>query len=374
MTSATQNIVLHLVTSLDFGGVETHMETLALQAEAVPTPLLFCAIGGGGAVEARMRQLGAEVVCLRKPVRLPALLSIVALYRLFRKVRPLVVHTHGSEANFCGLIAAWLARVPVRIGEEIGIPTHGLKARIAFRAVYALAHRVAGISNAVVDWLVANGEIPRRKGVRLYCPVQLPEFGPRPPELGTTFRIGFVGRLEAVKNPVSLLDAVADLRATGLPAELWVIGDGSQREMLEQHAQRAGVSDDVVFYGYYPGNPAELVRQCHVYVQPSLSEGFGLAFVEAMGCGVPVIVTATGAAPEIVEHDVTGWVLATGDAVSLAQCLRSAHSSGASNLAAIGEKARAAVERRFLPGAYLTEAHAVYLQVLGRRRVVPDVA
>lgn len=350
------------------------METLALQADAVSTPLLFCAIGGGGAVEAKMRQLGAEVVCLRKPVRLPALQSILALYRLFRKVRPLVVHTHGSEANFCGLIAAWIARVPVRIGEEIGIPAHGPKARFAFRAVYALAHRVAGISDAVVDWLVDNGEIPRRKGVRLYCPVQLPAFGPRPPELGTTFRIGFVGRLEAVKNPVALLDAVADLRSTGLPAELWVIGDGSQREMLEQHAQRIGISDHVVFYGYYPANPEALVRQCHVYAQPSFSEGFGLAFVEAMGCGVPVIVTATGAAPEIVEHDVSGWILATGDADSLAQSLRDAYSLGASGLSAIGETARAAVERRFLPGVYLREAHALYLEVLGRRRVLRDVA
>ena len=69
-----------------------------------------------------------------------------------------------------------------------------------------------------------------------------------------------------------------------------------------------GLTEKVKLWGYQ-SDPAELIRQCHVYVQPSISEGFGLALVEAMGCGVPVIATAVGGAPEIIKDGETGWLL-----------------------------------------------------------------
>ena len=129
VSDSSKPIVVHVVTSLDFGGVESHMETLATHAGESSMRLMFCAIGGGGSVARRMTAAGADVVCMDKPIRLPCLSAIAGLYRMFRRTRPLVVHTHGAEANVCGLIAAWLARVPVRVGEEIGMPDHGRKAR-----------------------------------------------------------------------------------------------------------------------------------------------------------------------------------------------------------------------------------------------------
>ncbi|MDQ3057707.1 MAG: glycosyltransferase [Pseudomonadota bacterium] len=363
MTDSRKPIVVHLVTSLDFGGVESHMETLARHAAGSSMALVFHAIGPGGAVERSMKTLGAHVVAMNLSTRLPALSSIVTLYRLFRRMRPLVVHTHGAEANVCGLIAAWLARVPVRIGEEIGMPDHGPKARAVFRGIYMLAHRVVGISQAVTDWLVASGEVPPRKAVRLYNPVELPAFAQDAPSLESVFRIGFVGRLEQVKNPRVLIDVLAGLRRDGIAAELWLVGDGSQRAMLQAHADEQGMSQHVVFHGYQP-DPARFVRQCHVYVQPSLSEGFGLAFVEAMGAGVPVIVSAFGGAAEIVQHDVTGWIVAEPSEALLTGALLSVHGLGTQHLLSVGRAARTSVERRFQPASYLTALDALYAQVL----------
>lgn len=360
-TDDARPLVLHLVTTLDFGGVESHMETLARHAGASSMQMVFCAIGGGGAVEKNLRSMGARVICLHQSTGLPAPRSILALHRLFRRLRPFAVHTHGAEANFCGLIAAWLARVPVRVGEEIGLPAHSATARAVFRAVYLCAHRVVGVSQAVADWIVASGEAPRNKVVRLFNPVELPAFGQQAPNSHELLRVGFVGRLETVKNPGALIDALAQLRDAGIRAELWLIGDGSQRTMLEHRAEAVGLSAEVVFHGYQP-HPAELVRQCHVYVQPSLSEGFGLAFVEAMGCGVPAIVTATGGACEIVDNGVTGWIVPTPDAHVLAQALTRAIALGPQALRAMGDRARAAVEQRFQPSQYLEDLHALYMQ------------
>ena len=93
---------------------------------------------------------------------------------MIARVRPAVVHAHGAEGNLFGLAAAALARVPVRIGEEIGLPDDSRRARFAFRTVYRSAHRVIGVADAVRDWLVRSGEVPPAKAIRIYNPVQLP--------------------------------------------------------------------------------------------------------------------------------------------------------------------------------------------------------
>jgi glycosyltransferase involved in cell wall biosynthesis len=369
-TAGPQRLVVHLVTSLDFGGVESHMLTLARHASAQPERLLFCAIGAGGAVAGQLREAGAEVLCLERDTRLPALPAIAALVRLFRRLRPAVVHCHGAEANFCGLPAAWLAGVPVRVGEEIGMPAHGWLARQAFRLAYRFAQRVIGISDAVTGWLVASGEVPAAKACRMYNPVQLPAFGPLMAAGTDSFLIAFVGRLEAVKNPAVLVAVVARLRKMGVPARLWLVGDGSQRALIERLVADAGLADSVQLHGYQP-DPAELVRRCHVYVQPSLSEGFGLAFVEAMGCGVPVLVTATGGAAEIVEPGRTGWIVPDAGADGLVEVLFQAWQGGQPELLAMGRRARAAVEQRFRPEAYLRELDLLYQRVRNGRHLLP---
>jgi len=168
------SVVIHLITTLDFGGVEKHMEVIASSLDKSSFEHIFVAIGAGGATEERLKALGARVYCLNLPTRIPSISSISALFSFFREHKPWVVHAHGAEANFHGLIAAWLARVPVRIGEEIGIPSHGLKAKFIFRHVYGISHRVVGISRSVTNWLVDSGEVPSSKATLIYNPVVLP--------------------------------------------------------------------------------------------------------------------------------------------------------------------------------------------------------
>lgn len=363
-TSASEtkpSLVIHVLTSLDYGGVERHMEIIASVLDHSPMRHIFVAIGSGGAAETKLRSLGADVRCLGQKTNIPSLGGLMALIKLFRRERPLAVHTHGAEANFHGLLAALLARVPVRIGEEIGIPCHSNKAKGIFRLVYGTAHRVVGISQSVTDWLVASGEVSQNKATRIYNPVQLPALNQHiavPPDV---FRIGFVGRLESVKNPLALLDALLLLLADDTACELWFVGDGSERTELEQRISSKGLAEKVRLFGYQP-NPDSLVRQCHVYVQPSLSEGFGLALVEAMGCGVPVIATAVGGAPEIIQHGKTGWLLPQASPALLAAALKEARQLGPEKLREMGLHARESVEGRFEPIHYLEQIEVLYRQ------------
>ncbi|WP_349617557.1 glycosyltransferase [Azotobacter salinestris] len=358
--TAPRPSVLHLLTSLHFGGVEKRMELLAEQP-AGDMQHLFCAIGDGGSAERLLKTLGAPVHCLHQPAKIPSPAAILALVRLLRRLRPTVLHAHGAEANFHGLIAARLAGVPVRVGEEIGIPTHSAHARRVFRQLYRCAHCVVGISDAVTGWLVDSGEVPPAKAIRVYNPVKLPSGRDTRAPTADRLRIGFVGRLEAVKNPLALVEAVALLRARGIPAELWLIGEGREREHLEACIRAQELDAQVRLLGYRP-HPDAYVRQCHVYVQPSRSEGFGLALVEAMGCGVPVIATAVGGAPEIVAPGTTGWLLPEATPSALAAALEEAWRLGPQRLAAMGARARGAVEGRFEPARYKSRLETLYRQ------------
>jgi len=362
------HVVLHIVTSLDFGGVERHMEFIARTRNYAKMRHVFVALGGDGATSKKMRAQGVDCLCLGRKTTIPSVSAFSGLLKLFYQERPFVVHTHGAEANFHGLTAAFLARVPVRIGEEIGIPSHSKKARAIFQQVYRTAQRVIGISQSVTDWLVASREVPAVKAIKIYNPVELPEFIERIIAPRDIFRIGFVGRLEAVKNVNSLLNAFITLRANGTPCELWIIGDGSERSALERRILERSLTDEVLLFGYQD-DPAFFMRQCHVCVQPSLSEGFGLAVVEAMGCGVPVIATASGGTPEIIDHGKTGWLLLRASPEAIFDALEEAWVLGPEKLREMGIRARESVEGRFEPTQYIRHIESLYRQIYSEQQV-----
>ncbi len=350
--------VLHVTACMDFGGVETHLTTISTQ-QSPHFEHAFLAITRGGSAGDAITQNGASFHAMGCPAR-PSPKTIYKLYRYFRQLKPVVVHTHGSEANIQALLAAWLAGVPVRIGEEIGIPSHSSKAKFFFRQAYRFASKVIGVSEAVRNWLVEHREVPATKATILYNPVRLPAARQREDQ-PANLRIGCVGRLEPVKNPLALLDAFASLTAGHAGAELWFIGDGSQKALLMQRAGElgVGVGHKVVFHGFQSA-PERFIRQCSLYVQPSVSEGFGLALVEAMGCAVPVLATAVGGAPEIIEHGATGWLTDRTDSQSLASALRDVLQHPEEHLTAIGQAGRMAVARRFQPSEYMNALESLY--------------
>jgi glycosyltransferase involved in cell wall biosynthesis len=351
---------MHVVNGLDYGGVERHMAVLAEHLDSARLRHVFVALDQGGAAAESMRALGADVTCLGRESRIPSISAWCALWREIRRVRPDIVHTHGAEANFHGLLAAAAAGVPVRVAEEIGIPGHSRVARRVFRQVYRLATAVIGVSAVVTHWLCSSGEVDERRSVTLENPVKLPApAAARGSHRDDRLRIACVGRLEPVKNPAGLLAAFAALPPDCGAAELWFIGDGSQRAALETTARARGLAGRVRFLGFQP-SPEVLLRQCDLVVQPSLAEGFGIALVEAMACGLPVISTRVGIAPQLITAGEQGWLVVEPTAQCLGEALRLALRLSPRERLEMGLRARAAVVGRFQPERYLHRLETLY--------------
>lgn len=357
--------VLHVLTSLDFGGVESHIRIIAKNPEFTRFEHHFCAIRNGGAISEELLASGKKVAVLGVKSRIPSLSAIRDLIRLIHKKQPDILHTRGAEANFHGLIAGRICRVPVCIAEEIGFPNHSRKAQLAFRLIYRLADCVVAISEAVKCKLIDLGEVKPKRIYVLLNPTQMHSERAKParPHL---FKVGFVGRLEEVKNPLALVRAAGLLRDRGLSLKVTIVGDGSQRKMLEAEIVRLNLSEVVALTGFSP-NPFELLLESSLYVQPSLSEGFGLALVEAMSAGIPVLTTAVGGAPEIITEGKNGWLLQSTDAEAVAERIGQLTSMTMDELQAIGIAGRASVVERFSPLAYFRKCDNLYDLMLERK-------
>lgn len=108
------------------------------------------------------------------------------------------------------------------------------------------------------------------------------------------------GRLSLEKKPQRSLNTLATLRANGLPVRLVMAGDGPLRRRLERHAARSALP--VTFAGFLPDRArlAALLASADVAIAPGPAETFGLAALEALACGTPVVVSAESALPEVV--------------------------------------------------------------------------
>lgn len=164
--------------------------------------------------------------------------------------------------------------------------------------------RTEVIYNAGVDSRVLNGvlELPKE---------ELPQNGPL---------IVACGRLTEQKGFPYLIEALARVRRV-TPAYLWIIGEGKQRQYLENKIKQLGLTNCVRLLGFQ-NNPYKYMAAADVFVLSSLFEGFGNVIVEAMACGTPVVATDCPYGPrEIIENGVSGLLVPPADVEALSEAI-----------------------------------------------------
>lgn len=133
----------------------------------------------------------------------------------------------------------------------------------------------------------------------------------------------YAGRLDHVKGLPLLIRAVGQLRESGERVTLELIGDGPERERIRQLVADEGLQQVVRMPGYLSQRELQGVFEAaDIFVMTSFAEGIPVVLMEAMAAGVPVIAPRIAGIPELVEHQVSGWLYSCGDVDELVSALR----------------------------------------------------
>ncbi len=333
------------------------------------------------AFAARVRTPGVAMQALHKPPG-QGWRQWPALARLFRQLRPAIVHTRNLAA-LEAQAPAWWAGVPGRIHGEHGRDAedpHGTSRKHIWmrRAYRPFVQQTIALGQELARYADTAVGIPRERLHTIYNGVDTGRFSPagagRTPIAECPFAgpdlwlVGTVGRMQTVKAQPLL--ARAFVRALALqPAlrsrlRLVLVGDGPLRAECEQLLAEGGAAGLAWFAGERADVP-DVMRGLDCFVLPSLAEGISNTILEAMATGLPVLATAVGANGELVDEGRSGRLVPAGDVEALASGLVALAADPAA-AAAMGRAGRARVEQRFSLPAMVAAYDAVYQQVLRR--------
>jgi sugar transferase (PEP-CTERM/EpsH1 system associated) len=260
------------------------------------------------------------------------------LYRLFRQLAPAIVHTRNLAA-LEATVPARAAGVPVRIHGEHGWDTsdpagRSRKYRIVRRLYRPFVSHYVALSGHLEHYLRDAVGVAGTRVSRICNGVDSARFSPSgsgrrrlpgsPFDASHHLVIGTVGRLQAIKDQITLARGFARLCHRDSPvaseARLMIVGDGPLRAELDAEIARLGIGDRVWLAGERADVP-DVMRAMDVFVLPSRAEGISNTVLEAMASGLPVVATAVGGNPELVEHGRTGLLVPPSDAQALCDAL-----------------------------------------------------
>lgn len=333
--------VLRAITRLNIGGPAIHaiLLTRGLQNERFSSVLVT---GLEGPHEGSMRDLaskhGVEPRVLRELGRevspLNDLRATLAMYRLIRKGRPHIVHTHMAKAGTAGRLAARLARVPIVVHTFHGHTFHSywgpVKSAVFLqieRALGTMTDRVIAVGDAQKADIAHYGVAPLNKILTIPLGLEIEPMldaeqhrGRLRAELGIVDDrplIGIVARLVPIKAHEVFLEAASIIRAASPESTFLIIGDGERRAELEALARQLGVADATRFLGWRD-DMREVYADLDVVTLCSNNEGSPVALIEALAAARPVVSTRVGGVPNVVQDGESGLLVPPRDPVAFA--------------------------------------------------------
>lgn len=302
-----------------------------------------------------------------------------------RRARPDVLHVHHvwpAADRYLAMLARAAGVPHLVVTEHIVGASHSAGQRALKRGELGRADAITAVCGAITETLVREYRVPPDRVRVVPNGADLPDEAREAPlarawreRLGASqMRPLWVvaGRLEEQKGHAVLLDALAEVWKRGLDFSLAVAGEGSLRGPLEARAQQSGIGGRVRFLGQLD-EVGPLLAAADAVVLPSLWEGLPLVLLEALVRSRPVVATAVGGVPEVVENGVHGALVAPNDAVGLADELERFHRKS-DRAARMGRAGGERVRAEYTWQAVVNGFEAVYDEVVGLATFAPEDA
>lgn len=318
MNSPRKNIV-YIVNSLNPGGTENLVVQMGQSFQPSYNISVIC-LDEPGIWAQKLRDCGIPVHCFWRQPGLD--LSMAVKIAVFCKKQGIdLIHAHQCTPWFYSALSRLFQPKTKIFFEEHGrhYPEHyNWKRKYVNKIlIQNLTHKTVAVSQDVAKRLVKYEGVSEDRidivynGVHSPCPISpqqqrslRQQFGFKPDD----FVIGAIGRLDPIKNLPLLINAIAKAKITSKNIKGLLVGDGPEREKLQDITANLMLTDDVIFTGYRE-DATEVLQCMDLFTLCSFSEGTSMALLEAMAAGIPAIVTSVGGNPELITEGVNGWII-----------------------------------------------------------------
>jgi glycosyltransferase involved in cell wall biosynthesis len=375
--AAVPHAIVHVVDSLEFGGLERVVADLAVAQARRGHRVHVFSIQDTHGLRAELERAGIPVVQGGKRSGLdPAL--VLRLRALVRGLGGCIVHTHNFVPNYYAAMAVVGLRGAVLVNtcHNMGARLRAPRLRLLYRASLLRTRRVAMVGRQVEERLTKLGIAPRGRtevvpnGIPLTRHERLPGARERARTVlalpDDALVIGCVGRLVELKNHRVLIAQLPALAADFPQLRLVLLGDGPLAPALRAQAAALGAADRVVMPGARDDVHA-LLPGFDVFALPSHTEGLSIALLEACAAGLPIVASRVGGNPEIVVEDVTGRLFDPDDGAALQPILSTLLADPALR-ARLGHAARVWVEENGSVEVMCDKYDGVYARARGETR------
>lgn len=319
--------VLFVVPELPVGGAERIITKILPAMDPTRFQVSLICVGEQGELFDQLTSAGVEATALRANGKLNAPKALFKLSAHMRSTKPDVMIVAGAGTAVIGRLAGLLNEVKHRVVwvHSARIDRQSFIRELVDRSLIPFTSRFLGVTESQIPFMEEVCKYPTQKIRIVRSGIDTSIFA-RPHDedlsraLGPGLKrpvVAMVARLQPVKDHVTFLAAAKVVLDSMPQATFLVIGDGPQREELEDLCRQMGIEGSVHFAGTRL-DIDRLLPAIDVHVLSSHSEGLPLAVLEGMACGKPVICTDVGGTSELVEHGVTGYLVPPEDPAELA--------------------------------------------------------
>lgn len=306
--------ILHVITTLDIGGAEKQLLSLAKQQTKCGNSVVVIPIKGESELAPEFAEAGIEVI--QGITNRDIITQIFGLNKIIKTRNFDVVHSHLPRAQILTAFALeGNSKLIVTRHDAMAFFSKGNKwvSNLLWRIVQWKSARVIVISQSILKGMIERGEaIDLEKIGVVYYGIELEDHQVRQRSTSQIektidsvgrgkFIFGTVSRLVEEKNIELLIEAFAKLHTRHTNTALIIVGYGHLGSMLSEKAKSLGVSKAVLFAGKQL-NASEWMQKFDAFILASKTEGFGLVLLEAMRAGLPIIASDVDAIPEVLSN------------------------------------------------------------------------
>ena len=376
MTEAKRIKILYLITGLKTGGAEIVLYNLVKNINKKKIETVVVSIIPIAEIGKKIQNSGIRVLSLNAKFKYNPFIFF-KLISILKKEKPQILHSFLFHSILLGRIVGRICKVPIIISSIHSEYIGGFLRNRLLQITDSLDDVVTIVSQKASETMLKSKTASANKLLVIYNGIDLNKFIFQDKKTREEIRkelnlkkddkvLISIGRLFKAKGYPYLIEAIKILKSKYPDIKLLIIGEGEEKNKLETQTRELNLEKNKYFLGRKE-NVSNCLNASDIFILASLWEGFGLAIVEAMACGLPVITTNVGGIPEIIQDKISGLLVDPKDSEILAQKIDYLLNLDADSRERLILKGRKIVEQKFSLEKMITKYEELYYKLLKQK-------